>query len=173
MTYSRGFVRQLFISLISLILAVPGFVQGTTLQKLSIDRLIGEADLIVRGRVEELKTRQAPDRRFITTIITLSVQTQFKGPEVSSITLEQPGGAMGDVAQRVPGLAEFSKGEDVVLFLKRQRGDLFNTVNGKQGKFTIKTERETGKEIVEDFAHRAEALDDFLSRVKSMINVPR
>jgi hypothetical protein len=172
MNYSRGF-PQLLISLICLILAVPGSVQGTTLQKLAIDRLIVEADLVVRGRVEELKTRQAPDRRSISTLVSVSVGRQFKGPKVSSVTVEQPGGAMGDVAQGVPGLAEFSKGEDVVLFLKRQRGGVFNTVNGKQGKFTIKTERETGKEIVEDFAHRAEALDGFLSRVKSMINVPQ
>jgi hypothetical protein len=172
MIYSRGFVPQLVISLMCLILAVPGFVQGTTQQKLAIDQLIDEADLVVRGRVEGVKTRQAPDRRSVSTVVSVSVERQFKGAEVSSVTVEQPGGAMGDVAQGVPGLPEFSKGEDVVLFLKRQRGDVFNTVNGKQGKFTIKTERETGKEIVEDFAHRAEALDNFLGRVKT-INSPR
>src|SRR5687768_13781473 len=107
MKYSRGFVPQLLISLICLVLAVPGFVQGTTVQKLAIDRLIVEADLVVRGRVEELKTRQAPDRRSISTVVSVSVETQFKGAEVSSVTLEQPGGAMGDVVQGVPGLSEF------------------------------------------------------------------
>jgi hypothetical protein len=173
MNHSCRFVPQLFISLICLILAVPGFVQGTTQQKLAIDQLTDEADLVVRGRVEGVKIRQAPDRRSVSTVVSVSVKKQFKGPEVSSVTVEQPGGAMGDVVQVVPGLAEFSQGEDVVLFLNRQRGGVFNTVNGKQGKFTIKTQAETGTEIVEDFAHRAEALDSFLGRVKTMINAPR
>jgi hypothetical protein len=166
MIFTRGFALQLSISLITLIVAVPGFVQGTTQQKLAIDQLIDQADLVVRGRVEGVKTQQAPDRRSVSTVVSVSVKSQFKGANISSITLQQPGGAVGDIAQAVPGLPEFSEGEDVVLFLKRQRGDVFTIVNGKQGKFTIKTQAETGTAIVEDFAHRAEALDSFLSRVK-------
>ncbi len=60
------FVQQALTLFIAL--AAASFVQASTAEKLSFDRLIGEADLIVKGRVEELKTRQAPDRRSVTTI---------------------------------------------------------------------------------------------------------
>jgi hypothetical protein len=171
MSFSRRFVHRLIIFFICL--APAGFVEASTVQKLSFDRLIGEADLIVRGRVEELKSQQATDRRSMTTVITVSIERQFKGPKVSSVTIEQPGGSMGEIAQSVPGLPEFSSGEDVVLFLKRQRGGTFKIVGGKQGKFTAKSQPESNNWVVEDFARRTEGLDSFLSRLKNMIDTPQ
>jgi hypothetical protein len=162
------FVARIVIFLTSTCLTAAGFVQATTLQKLSFDRLIGEADLIIKGRVEELKTRQASDRRSITTIVTVSIERQYKGAKVSSVTIEQPGGSVGDIAQGVPGLPEFSSGEDVILFLKRQREGAFNIVGGKQGKFTAKTQPGSSEKVVEDFAHRTEALESFLDRLTIM-----
>jgi len=93
MSCRRRFVARIVIFLVSTCLEASGFVQATTLQELSFDRLIGEADLIIKGRVEELKTRQVSDRRSMTTIVTVSIERQFKGPKVSSVTIEQPGGS--------------------------------------------------------------------------------
>jgi hypothetical protein len=149
-------------------LVTASIVEARTVQRLSFDRLISEADLIARGRVEKLENQQAADGRSVTTVVTVSVDRQFKGPKVSSVTIEQPGGSMGDIAQGVPGLPEFSSGEDVVLFLKRQRGGTFKVVGGKQGKFTAKTQPESNNWIVEDFARRTEGLDSFLDRLTSM-----
>lgn len=173
MNSSRRFVHRLIIFSSFICLALAGFVEASTVHKLSFDRLIGEADLIVQGRVEELKSQQAPDRRSITTGVKVSVERQFKGPKVSSVTIEQPGGAMGDIAQGVAGLPEFSSGEDVVLFLKRQRGGTFRIVGGKQGKFTAKTQPESNNWVVEDFARRTEGLDSFLTRLRKMIDMPQ
>jgi hypothetical protein len=169
MSSSRWFVLQILIFFVSFCLTAPTVVQGTTLQKLSFDRLIAEADLIVRGRVDGLKSRQVPDRRSMITMAVISIETQFKGPKVSSVTIEQPGGSVGDIAQGVPGLPQFSAGEDVVLFLKRQGGGTFQIVGGRQGKFTAKTKRESNSWVVEDFAHRTEDLDSFLDRLTSML----
>ena len=169
MSGRRRFVAQLVIFVVFTCLGALGFVQATTLQKLSFDRLLGEADLIIKGRVEELKTRQVSDRRPMTAIIRVSIENQFKGPNVSSVTIEQPGGAVGDIAQGVPGLPEFSPGENVILFLKRHRGGAFTIVGGKQGKFTVKTQPGSSEEVVEDFAHRTEALESFLDRLTNMI----
>ena len=169
MRFNRRFVHRLIIVFSFTCLAVASYVEASTVQKLSFDRLIAEADLIVLGRVEELKSQQARDRRSMTTVVTVSIERQFKGPKVSSVTIEQPGGSMGDIAQGVPGLPEFSSGEDVVLFLKRQRGGTFKVVGGKQGKFTAKTQPESNNWIVEDFARRTEGLDSFLDRLTSMV----
>ena len=142
--------------------------EAGTSQKLSFERLIAEADVIARGRVDELKTRQDSDRRSFTTVVTFSVERQFKGPKISSLAIEQPGGSIGDLAQGVPGLPEFSSGESVIIFLKRQRRDVYRVVGGKQGKFSVKTL--PGKnEVVEDLAHRTEAIDTFVDRLTNMI----
>jgi hypothetical protein len=169
MSSSRRFVLQILIVFVSFCLTAPTVVQGTTLQKLSFDRLIAEADLIVRGRVDGLKSRQVPDRRSMITMVVISIEKQFKGPKVSSVTIEQPGGSMGDIAQGVPGLPQFSEGEDVVLFLKRQGGGTFQIVGGRQGKFIVKTQPTTNNLVVEDFAHRTEPLDSFLDRLTSTV----
>jgi len=164
MSYRR--VLQIFLIFIGL--AAASLVQSGMVQKLSLDRLIGEADLIVRGRVDEIKSRRASDRRIMTTVVTITIERHFKGPKVSSVTIEQPGGSLGDVTLGVPGLPEFTTGEDVILFLKRQRGGAFNIVGGNQGKFTAKTQPGSDNEVVEDFAHRTEALDSFLGRLTTM-----
>jgi hypothetical protein len=164
MSSRQRYARQLSVLYIYMGLAAAGLAQASTVQKLSFDRLVDEADVIVRGRVQELKNSPASDRSSVSTVITVSVENQFKGDKVSSVTLQQPGGSLGAVVQSVPGLAEFSSGEDVILFLKRRREGAFAVIGGKQGKFTAKGQ--PGKSgVVEDFAHRTEALDSFLDRL--------
>jgi hypothetical protein len=70
----------------------------------------------------------------------------------------------------VPGLPEFASGENVIVFLKRQRSGAHTVVGGKQGKFSAKTLPGSNQEIAEDFAHRTEALDSFLDRLTKMID---
>jgi hypothetical protein len=139
--------------------------QASTEQKLSLAQLSAQADVIIRGQVETITTRQASDRRPISTMIQISVERQFKGLKVSTVTIEQPGGSQGDVTLGVPGSPEFSPGENVILFIGRSRG-AFKIVGGKQGKFTIKTAPESSKEVVEDFGHRTEDLDRFIARLQ-------
>ena len=141
--------------------------QASTQQKLSLAQLSAQADVILRGQVETITTRQASDRRPISTMVQVSVERQFKGPKVSTVTIEQAGGSQGDVRLAVPGSPEFSAGENVILFIRqgRSRG-AFNIVGGKQGKFTIRTAPESSKEVVEDFAHRTEDLDSFIARLQ-------
>lgn len=149
-------------------LAAASLVEAGTVQELSFERLIAESDVIVRGRVEEIKTRQASDQRSVMTIVKVSVEMQFKGPIITSLTIEQPGGTIGDIVQGVPGLPEFSSNEKVIIFLKRHRRDFYRIVGGKQGKFSVKTL--PGKnEVVEDLAHRTEALHTFVDRLTNMI----
>jgi hypothetical protein len=164
---SYRFLPQALI--LSIALAAASFVRASTAERLSFDRLIGEADVIVKGQVEELKTRQAPDRRSVTTVVSLSVVSQFKGAKVSSITIEQPGGSIGELTQGVPGLPEFASGENVIVFLKRQRSGAHTVVGGKQGKFVAKTLPGSSQEIAEDFAYRTEALDSFLDRLAKTV----
>jgi hypothetical protein len=164
--FCRYFQRQLLLVLICV--AAPGIARGLTVEKLSFDQLTRRADAIVRGKVDEVKTRQASQSSPMATVVKVVVEKQFKGPRLSWVTIEQPGGSRGDIALGVPGSAEFTAGEDVILFLERRRGGTFAVVGGKQGKFSAVTQSD-GHLVVEDFVHRTEALDSFLSRLASKL----
>jgi len=137
-----------------------------TLQKLSLEELTREADVIVRGRIQKVTSQESPDRSNVTTLVEVSVVEQWKGPKASSLFLNQPGGSAGGLAQAVPGLPV---GEDVILFLKEIDGGYFSTVGGKQGKFVIKTDPQNKKEAIEDLTGRSSSLSDFLIRLKTTL----
>ena len=138
---------------------------SSTAQKLTFEELARQANVIVRGRVTDSKTAPSPDGSFLTTRITVSVDEQFKGPKVSSVTLTLAGGSVGNVAQGSPGTPEFSVGEEVFLFLRQRRNQDYALVGGKQGKLTARSEPGGNHKIVEDLAHRTEGYDSFVNRL--------
>src|SRR5687767_16027509 len=97
----------------ALLLLLLFMIQGafvSTAQKLSLEELVRQAEIIIRGRVAESKTTASSDASFLTTRIAVSVEEQFKGRKISSVTLTLPVGSMGDVAQGAPGTPEFALG---------------------------------------------------------------
>ena len=145
--------------------------QATTFQtlSLSLERLTREADLIVRGHVIEIKSEQAVDRQSIATAIKLSVDEQWKGRKVAAVTLRQPGGTVGEITQGVSGLPHFSLAEDVIVFLEKQEDGSLATVGGSQGKFVVKTDPHSGKEIIEDVTGKSQSANDFLTHLKAIL----
>jgi hypothetical protein len=134
-------------------------------QKLTFEELATQADVIVRGRVTESKTSASADGSFLTIRIAVSVEEQFKGQKVSSVTLTLPGGSVGNVVQGSAGTPEFTLGEEVFLFLHRRRNQDYRLVGGKQGKFTARPEPGSNQKVVEDLAHRTESYDSFVDRL--------
>jgi hypothetical protein len=139
---------------------------ASTAQKLSLEELVKQADVIVRGRVAEATTNPSSDRGFWMTRVVISVDEQFKGRKVSSVTVTVAGGAMGSVAQGSPGTPEFSFGEDVVVFLRWLKNqNAYGVVGGKQGKFTAWSKPGSDQKIVEDAARRTESYENFAARL--------
>jgi hypothetical protein len=155
---------EITLSCVALAIAAPA--GATTVQKLSFERLVDEADVIIHGRVEDIKAHEAPDRGSVSTLVNVAVIDQFKGTKRSSVTIEQPGGTIGTVAQSTPGSPEFSPGESVIVFLERKRNGAYRIVGGKQGKFATKAQPGSNQDIVEDFAHRSETFGSFTARLK-------
>jgi hypothetical protein len=137
-----------------------------TLQKLSLEQLTREADIIVRGRIQKVSSEKSPDRSQIITLIEVRVTEQWKGPQASIVTLSQPGGSVGGTSQAVPGLPHFSPGEELILFLEKVSGNRFLTVGGKQGKFVVKIDPLSKDEFVEDVTGKSQPVRDFLANVK-------
>jgi hypothetical protein len=53
------------------------------------------------------------------------------------VRITQPGGEVGDIGQRVSGLASFTPNEEVVVFLQRRPGEGYWVEGMAQGKFRV------------------------------------
>lgn len=119
--------------LAALFCALPAF--ATTVVALDVPGLARAADSIVQGKVLKIDVRASKDGRRITTHIQVAVSEALKG-QPTTVEIEQPGGELGDVGQRVSGTAKFAVGDEVVVFLE-QHGPRFLLVGMAQGKFKI------------------------------------
>ena len=151
-------------------LSVPSIGLAISVQRLSLEQLARQADLIVKGRIQDIRNQTSQDRSAITTVVVLPIEKQWKGPNVSMVTVRQPGGSAGEITQRVMGLPEFAVGEEVVLFLRKQADGRYATVGGKQGKFTVRINPQSGKEMIEDLTGKEQELGEFLSRLKETLS---
>src|SRR5262249_49713828 len=84
-------------------------------------------------------------QKIITTRVVIEVTDVLKGAPAKTITLVEPGGQVGDIAQRVDGVAEFVPGEEVMVFLDRRGGDICGVNGMAQGKFRV--ERSSGRTL--------------------------
>jgi hypothetical protein len=105
--------------------------------------LTKQAEAIVRGKVKDMKSEWDVERRFIWTLVTISVSKSIKGDslEGQDVIVKIPGGVVGQIGQETEDAPIFKKGEEVLLFINHEvyRGEKVFRVTGKfQGKHTIR-----------------------------------
>lgn len=115
-------------------LATAGW--ATTLVALDVPGLTQVSDVVLRGRVTKVEPRWSGDRARIFTFAEVELLQPLKGDAQKTVQVTQPGGVIGDVGQHVAGVATFTPGEEVVLFLER-RGPYFTVTGMVQGKFKV------------------------------------
>lgn len=123
---------------LALLLALPAL--ATTLLRLDLDTLTRDADAVVRGRVVRTESRWTGDGMRIVTDVEVEVAEALKGAPGARVTLTQPGGVVGDIGQLAQGVAAFTSGEEVVLFLERRGGGPaahYRLRGMAQGKFRV------------------------------------
>lgn len=126
--------RSAFVLALSLLLA--GTAHSTTLLALNVAQLTRNSSTVVRAKVLSSEARWTQDKARIITDTRLSVMETWKGTHQAEVLVMQPGGVVGDIGQRVHGTAQFSVGEEVVLFLE-SRGERFLLTGMIQGKFVV------------------------------------
>jgi len=161
---SGGPARGYRSALLALILATSTLLLGTSLQPKSLEELVREADLIIRGTVQAV--RPGPKGKGDpTTIVSVSVQQQWKGGQIATLRLVLPRGTERGITRDVPGLPTFRTGEDVILFVVRESRGQYQILGGKQGKFSIHTDQQSGREVIQDLTGTRSDLSEFLSRI--------
>ncbi len=135
----RGRRAGALVALVTLgLLASAG---ASVVLRLSDADLAQRAALILRGRVEGVRSEWLPGGRRIVTRVDLRVTEVLKraetAPEVGqTFELYTPGGAVGDLGQTVPGAAQFELDEDVVVYLESTASG-FTPVGLALGKFRV------------------------------------
>ena len=104
-------------------------------QQMSLSDLVQQSDTIIKGNVVSMQSKEVTDQRgtHIYTMVTLAVSSKVKGTLAGqTLTIELPGGTVGDLTEAVSDTPMIGKGEEAVLFLKN--GAL---VGGFQGKLSV------------------------------------
>ena len=121
-------------------LAVPALQATTAVERTETD-LIQEAEIIVVGRVAEVRSTWVDND--LVTLATVSVSETLKGAPESQVTVVLPGGIDLNrkipIAMTFPAAPELMKQENVLLFLTAEGRVVggYSVVGFSQGKFTV------------------------------------
>ncbi len=124
-------------ALLSLVLLLGLSASATTMLRADLPELARTADTIVHGTVRRVESRWSGDGRRIITDVEIQVSESLKGQAGGTVLVTQPGGRVGDIGQMVSGLASFTSGEEVVVFLERRGTRAFRVAGMAQGKYQV------------------------------------
>jgi hypothetical protein len=108
-------------------------LQGTTLERLSLDGMIAKSTAIVRGKV--LSSFGRFHGPVIYTHFRLQVAETYKGSAVTDVMV--PGGTAGGTTQEVAGAAQLTPGREYVLFLWTGPSGATQILGLTQGVFAV------------------------------------
>jgi hypothetical protein len=136
----------------SAIALTSGDAHATTFKELTSDQRVDLADLIIRGTVTEVWTER-DDRGVIWTRAQVDVSSVIKGnQDADALIIDQLGGEWGGVRMSVGGAARFSQGEEGLFFIAENNGKTrFLLQSMGLGKWTIRIDPHSGREIVQQF----------------------
>jgi hypothetical protein len=129
-------------------LAITPALHATVLVPAEFSEIVSGSQIIVYGRVAEVRGDWTDDRRHIETIVTLDAGTYLKGGPGENVTFRVPGGTIGRYRTLMVGAPEFRTGDEVVLFLKANGPSVAHVFGLSQGVFRVRRDARTGRRLV-------------------------
>lgn len=137
-----------FLLLIPLLLGFVPVLSATVLVPAEFREIVSGSQIIVHGRVTDVRAEWIDGRRRIESVVTLEPSSFYRGTSAQTVTFRVPGGQIGRYKSVTVGAPEFTAGEEVVLFLKA-RGPAVPQVFGlNQGIFRVQVDPRTGRRTV-------------------------
>lgn len=99
-------------------LCLEGTAHATTVLPATLSEIVNGSQLIVHGRVVDVRAQTTGDRRSIFSVVTVAVDEAVKGSPGRLVTFRVPGGQIGRYRRVVVGAPDFEAGEEVVVFLR-------------------------------------------------------
>ncbi len=110
--------RALGFVLWALCLVVPvSLVHATVMLPADFEQMVDGSQLIVHGRVLDVRAQTTLGRRNIECLVTVSIIEPLKGQPGPTVVFRIPGGQIGRYRRVMVGAPAFVEGDEVVLFL--------------------------------------------------------
>jgi hypothetical protein len=151
--------RVLCLVLCAVCLVVAPGASATTILPADFADVVNGSQLIVYGRVVDVRSEMTAGRRSIHSFVTVAVEQALKGNPGATVMFRVPQGQVGRYRRVVVGAPEFAVGEDVMVFLTG-RAPAIPTVFGlNQGVRRLRG----------DAPGRQRALDSYTREVRAIV----
>lgn len=140
-------MRRTFV-LLTVLLCLIHPLAATVLLPVDFKDVVGGSQIIVHGRVVDVRAEWAPDRSQIESVVTIAPVQFYRGSTAPLVTFRVPGGTVGRYRQVTVGAPEFAPGEEAVLFLKTSGPAMPRLFGLNQGVFRVDVDRRTGRRMV-------------------------
>jgi hypothetical protein len=138
--------RTLLVISLCLLAAPP--LRATVLIPAEFREVVTGSEIIVYGRVVDVRAEWTADRRGIDTLVTFEAATYLKGGPGETVTFRVPGGQIGRYRNVMVGAPEFRPGDEAVLFLRGEAPAIARVFGFSQGVFRVRVDPRTGQRIV-------------------------
>ena len=116
--YGRQLRLRVSVSLwFVIVFAVAANVAALTVLPADFNEMVAGSELIVHGRVTDVRSQMTGGRRSIESIVTVAVIDSLKGAPGREVVFRVPSGQVGRYRRVLVGSPEFAPGQEVVLFL--------------------------------------------------------
>lgn len=137
-------MRRSLLSLVCVLVLLSGTAGATVLLPIEFRELVTSANVIVHGRVVDVRAEWVDGRRAVETFVTIQADEYLKGNLGDHVTFKVPGGQLGRYRTVFVGAPIFTTDDEVVLFLKAN-GQSFPFIIGlTQGLFRVVDDGATG-----------------------------
>jgi len=121
---------------VAILLSLVCVAGGTVVVPPTFEQLVNESDCIVRATVKSVVSewREKDRQRFIVTKVDLGLFEVINGRPPRTLTLEMPGGQVGNEVMVAQGFSVFQAGQEEILFVQgngKQVYPLFAAMHGR------------------------------------------
>ena len=132
---------------LSLLVCAP-VLRATVLVPAEFREIVAGSQIIVYGRIADVRPEWSDDRRRIDTIVSVDAGSYLKGGPGNVVTFRVPGGQIGRYKNVMIGAPEFHTGEEAVLFLRADGPSVAHVFGLSQGVFRVRVDPRTGRRMV-------------------------
>ena len=123
-------------------------LSATVLVPAEFREIVAGSQLILHGRVADVRPEWTTDRRRIDTLVTIEASTYLKGGPGERVTIRVPGGQIGRYTSVTVGAPVFRPGDEAVFFLTARGPSVASVFGMSQGIFRVRVDSRTGRRLV-------------------------
>ena len=132
---------------IAMLLLAPS-LRATVLLPADFREVVAGSQVIVHGRVLEVRPEWTADGRRIESVVTLEAGTYFKGGPGEQVTFRVEGGQIGRYKSVTIGAPVFSPGDEAVFFLAARGPSVPRIFGMGQGVFRVRVDAAGQRTVV-------------------------